>query len=74
MLGIHWGKIGIMDKKMETTIVYWGYIFSLLSGPVNSVYQLDLNEQVSCDQLCQFNARQEVPLQNTKLIGKLRYY
>ena len=34
---------------MESTIVYWGYIFSLLSGPVNSVYQLDLNEQVSCD-------------------------
>ena len=23
---IHYGYIGIMDKKMETTIVYWGYI------------------------------------------------
>ena len=25
-LGLYRGDIGIMDKKMETTIVYWGYI------------------------------------------------
>ena len=24
--GLSWGCIGIMEKKMETTIVYWGYI------------------------------------------------
>ena len=23
---VYWGNIGIMEKKMETTIVYWGYI------------------------------------------------
>ena len=22
---LNWGCIGIMEKKMETTIVYWGY-------------------------------------------------
>ena len=22
---VYWGNIGIMEKKMETTIVYWGY-------------------------------------------------
>ena len=25
VLGLYWGYIGIMEKKMETTIVYWGY-------------------------------------------------
>ena len=24
--GIYRGYIGIMEKKMETTIVYWGYM------------------------------------------------
>ena len=24
MLGLYWGYIGIMEKKMETTVVYWG--------------------------------------------------
>ena len=24
-MGISWGYIGIMENKMETTIVYWGY-------------------------------------------------
>ena len=23
---ICWGNIGIMEKRMETTIVYWGYM------------------------------------------------
>ena len=23
---IQWGHIGIMENKMEATIVYWGYI------------------------------------------------
>ena len=27
--GIYRGYIGIMEKKMETTIVYWGYIEGL---------------------------------------------
>ena len=22
---VHWGYLGIMENKMETTIVYWGY-------------------------------------------------
>ena len=26
ILGLYRGYIGIMEKKMETTIVYWGYI------------------------------------------------
>ena len=26
MLGLYWGNIGIMEKKMETIIVYWGCI------------------------------------------------
>ena len=26
LLGLDWGYIGIMEKKMETTIVYW-YIY-----------------------------------------------
>ena len=26
MLGLHWGYIGKMEHKMETTIVYRGYI------------------------------------------------
>ena len=26
ILGSYWGHIGIMEKKMGTTIVYWGYI------------------------------------------------
>ena len=26
ILGLCWGYIGIMEKKMETTVVYWGYI------------------------------------------------
>ena len=26
-MGNTWGKIGTMEKKMETTIVYWGYIY-----------------------------------------------
>ena len=26
----HPGYIGIMEKKMETTIVYWGYIGDIL--------------------------------------------
>ena len=25
ILGLYRGYIGIMEKKMETTIVYWGY-------------------------------------------------
>ena len=25
ILGLYWGYIGIMESKMETTIVYWGY-------------------------------------------------
>ena len=25
ILGLYWGYIGIMEKRMETTIVYWGY-------------------------------------------------
>ena len=25
-MGSYWGSIGIMEKKMETTRVYWGYI------------------------------------------------
>ena len=25
IFNIYWGFIGIMEKKMETTIVYWGY-------------------------------------------------
>ena len=24
--GICWGYIGIMEKRMETTIIHWGYI------------------------------------------------
>ena len=24
--GIYWGYIGIMEKKMETTIVYWAFV------------------------------------------------
>ena len=24
--GLYWGCIGIMEQKMETTIVNWGYI------------------------------------------------
>ena len=23
---VHWGYTGIMEKKLETTTVYWGYI------------------------------------------------
>ena len=30
ILGFYWGNIGIMEKKMETTIVYWGNIRVLL--------------------------------------------
>ena len=26
ILGVYWGNIGIMEKKMETTTVYWAYI------------------------------------------------
>ena len=26
ILGLYWGNIGIMEKKMEATIVYRGYI------------------------------------------------
>ena len=26
ILGLYWGYKGTMEKKMETTIVYWGYI------------------------------------------------
>ena len=26
MLGFYWGYIGIMEKKMEATVVYWGYL------------------------------------------------
>ena len=26
ILGLYWGYMGIMEKKMETTIVYWGNI------------------------------------------------
>ena len=26
ILGLLWGIIGIMEKKMETTIVFWGNI------------------------------------------------
>ena len=28
--GLYRGYIGIMEKKMETTIVYWGYIGDIL--------------------------------------------
>ena len=30
MLGLYWGYIEIMEKKIETTIVYWVYIGALL--------------------------------------------
>ena len=30
ILGLYMGYIGIMEKKMETTIVYWGYIWFIL--------------------------------------------
>ena len=23
MLGLYWGYIGVMEKKMETTVAYW---------------------------------------------------
>ena len=23
---IYWGNIGVMERKMETTVVHWGYI------------------------------------------------
>ena len=23
---VHWGSIGILEKKMEATVEYWGYI------------------------------------------------
>ena len=26
ILGLYWGNIGIMEKKMETTILHWGNI------------------------------------------------
>ena len=26
ILGVYRGNIGIMEKKIETTIVYWGYM------------------------------------------------
>ena len=26
ILGLHWGSIGIMEKKFETTTIYSGYI------------------------------------------------
>ena len=25
---VYWGYIGIMEKRMETTTVYWGYILA----------------------------------------------
>ena len=25
-MGLYWGYMGIMEKKMETAMVYWGYI------------------------------------------------
>ena len=25
ILWLSWGHIGIMENKMETTVVYWGY-------------------------------------------------
>ena len=28
LYGLIWGYIGMMEKRMETTIVYWGYIGS----------------------------------------------
>ena len=31
MLGLYWGYIGILEKKMETTIVYW-YIYTYILG------------------------------------------
>ena len=30
ILGLYGGNIGIMEKKMETIIVYWGYIGVIL--------------------------------------------
>ena len=27
MLGLYWGYSGIMEKKMETTIICWGHNF-----------------------------------------------
>ena len=28
----YWGYIGIMEKKMETTLLYWG-IYRVIQGP-----------------------------------------
>ena len=25
LLGLYWGYNGVMEKKMEATMVYWGY-------------------------------------------------
>ena len=30
MLGLDWGYIGIMEKKMQTTILYWGMYWRFL--------------------------------------------
>ena len=32
IFGLYWGSIGIMEQKMETTRVYWGYIGSRILG------------------------------------------
>ena len=31
MYGLYLGYTGIMEKKMETTIIYWGYIYIIES-------------------------------------------
>ena len=35
---IHWGYMGIMEKKMETTIVYRGYIGIMESKMETTIY------------------------------------
>ena len=35
---VHWGYMGIMEKKMESTIVNWGYIRDIVSVPIPSLY------------------------------------
>ena len=42
-LGVYWGSISIMEKKMETTIVYWGLGFST-HGSGFRVWGLELRD------------------------------
>ena len=41
----YWGYIGIMENEMETTIVYWGYIWD--NGKENGNYYSMLRLMVS---------------------------